>query len=128
MATTILDEAQTVVMDLYAKQGSLVRQAIFWDVAGKCTINAFTSAASRDESLRELRGAAKRASATRVFFFSEASATSPDGKKVDVIALEAADRASNFYGQRLFAAGRQPELLDETISSLAESPLAGVLG
>ncbi len=105
-----------------------MRQAIIWDASGKQTICAFTSAGSRDATLRELRDAAKGLAAVRLFFFSESSATTPDGRKVDIIVVEVGDLPTDFYGQRLFAAEKPPQRVAEDESSLGSSALAGVLG
>lgn len=124
---SILDEAEAFVLDLWYKQRSLIRQAVFWNARNEMTFVGFTNAASRDATLGELTDSAKDSGPRRVFFFSESSATAPDGRKVDVIVIEVGDASLDFYGQRIYSAEEQPKRLAEEITPLGESPFAGLL-
>jgi hypothetical protein len=124
---SVLDEAETLVLELWNKQRSLVRQAIFWDVEGKASMVAFPDQAPRDVTLRQLRDAARDRASVRVFFFSESNATAPDGRAIDVIVVEVGDAPLEFYGQRIYSAEEQPKRLAENTASLGASPLVGVL-
>jgi len=125
--TSVLDEAETLVLEIWSEQRSLVRQAIFWDAKGKASMVAFPDQAPRDVTLQQLRNAARDKASVRVFFFSESNATAPDGRAVDVIVVEVGDTPLAFYGQRIYSAEEQPQRLAENTAALGASPLAGVL-
>lgn len=124
--TSMLDEAQAFVVDLWRKNGSLVRQAVFWTSQDKAIMVGFTDAVSRDETIRQVLNAAVGKSAVRLWFFGESSARSPDGTKIDVIVLEVADQGSATYGQRILSTDEEPAVLDESTSSLSKSPFPQV--
>jgi hypothetical protein len=123
---SILDEAEKFVLDLWNKQRSLVRQAVFWNARNEISVAGFTTAASRDAMLGELRDSAKNREPQRVFFFFESSATAPDGRDVDVIVVEVGDAQLDFYGQRIYSAAEEPKQLAEETTTLSESPFAGL--
>jgi hypothetical protein len=127
MSDVLLDEAERFVLDIWNKQGRLVRQAVFWDRKGVITMAAFSSPATREASLQELRKSANDTAPTRVFFFSESSAVKPNGEKIDIIVLEVGDGPSAFYGQRIYTAEKQPRLAADSSSRLDESPFAGLV-
>ncbi|MBX3230754.1 MAG: hypothetical protein KIT84_00945 [Labilithrix sp.] len=125
--TSFIEEAEGLVFELWQKQRSLVRQAMFWDAAGKVTVVAFPSAASREGSLGELARAAADLSPVRVAFFSESSATNPRGEKIDVIVLELADARTSLYTQRIYTPAEPPVCVMDDTKPLATSPLATIV-
>jgi hypothetical protein len=124
---SILDEAEAFVLNLWKEQHSLVRQAIFWNERNEASMVAFTTAASRDAILEELKASAKNRRAQRLFFFYESSATAPDGQQLDVIVVEVGDAKRAFYGQRIYSTDDEPQQLAEDTVALDMSPLAGLL-
>jgi hypothetical protein len=123
---SILDEAETFVLKLWKEQHSLVRQAIFWNERNEASMVAFTSAASRDAILEELKASAKNRRAQRLFFY-ESSATAPDGQQLDVIVVEVGDAKRAFYGQRIYSTDDEPRQLAEDVTQLSKNPLNGML-
>lgn len=123
----LLEEAEAFVLELWRKQGNLVRHAVFWNAQGEISMVGFTSAVARDATLQELRDSATDRRACRVCFFSESSAFAPGGQEVDVIVLEVGDARLDFYGQRIYLAEKEPECVAEETGTLADSPFAGLL-
>jgi len=124
----LLDEAEQLAFDLFKSKRSLVRQAMLWNANNEISLVAFPEPAKPEVMLEDLRNTVKKSPPSkRVFYFFEATAASPEGGKLDVIVVEAADAKLGLFGRRIFSTDEPPELIDEQIEKLDESPLAGLL-
>ena len=123
----ILNAAEGFVLGLWAERGGLVRQAVFWNADEEISMVAFTDASSREAALEQLKDSARERTPKRMYFFSESTAFAPDGRQIDVIALEVGDAQLDFYGQRIYSAEKEPKQLAEQTTRLSESPLAAML-
>lgn len=123
----MLDKAQETVLQLWATNKYLARQANFWNEDDEVSMFVFTSNVSREETLAELRDAAAKGNFWRVHFFSESGVITPDGQTMEVLLLEVGDADSQLYGVRLFSVEHPPQILAQNAEPLESSPLAGML-
>jgi hypothetical protein len=123
----LIREAEDLVFGVWSDKKQLARQSALWNAQGEISLAVFTEPASPDRMLADLRSRAERFPSRRAFYFFEAGATAPDGGKLDVIVIESGDVARNYYTRRMYRATHPPELIDDDVKKLDESPWAGLL-